>query len=221
MTEPFKTSRISINVSDKLGSVSAEIYEPETVSAVITLGHGAGSNMDQPFLKQLSSALAKQEVAVMRFNFLYTENRKKMPDRFPTASAVVIAAVNEARRRFPTQPLFCAGKSFGGRMSSMTLAEHPNLPVKGIVFFGFPLHPAGSPSVERAVHLEQLTVPLLFLQGTRDDLATPELLRGVITKLQHPTLVEFEGADHSFKGGKKASVEALAHSAAAWIKNHI
>ena len=160
------------------------------------------------------------DVATLRYNFLYTEKGKKMPDRFPAASAVIRAVITFSRSQLPHVPLFCGGKSFGGRMTSMTLSEHEESGVRGIVFFGFPLHPAGSPSVERADHLTKLSLPLLFLQGTKDALATPELLRPIISRLSTATMIEFEGADHSFKGGKLASVHALASSASTWINKH-
>jgi uncharacterized protein len=212
--------RLSLPVTDKLGSVTVEICHPESIKAVVTLGHGAGSNLDQPFLKQIATALASHGICSIRFNFIYTEHRKKMPDRFPTAAAVIKGVIHFAASRFPGVPVFCAGKSFGGRMSSMTVAAEEFPDVKGIVFFGFPLHPAGSPSVERASHLEEITVPMLFLHGTKDALANPELLRPVINKLAHATLIEFEGADHSFKGGKQASVTNLAAEAATWINKY-
>jgi uncharacterized protein len=212
--------RSSVFVNDKLGSVTIETCQPESIKAITTLGHGAGSTLDQPFLRQLATALAAHGIASIRYNFFYSENRKKMPDRFPAASAVIKAVIHHASGLFPGIPLFCAGKSFGGRMSSMTVAAEGLSAVKGIVFFGFPLHPAGTPSVERAGHLEELTIPTLFLQGTKDALATPELLRPIVKNLSHGTLIEFEGADHSFKGNKQASVTNLAAEAAAWINKH-
>lgn len=220
MKETFEVSRITIPISSKEGSVSAETYLPRDPLAVLTLGHGAGSNMDQPFLRQLSAEFAAARIATMRYNFLYTEKRKKMPDRFPAASAVIRAVFDFARTQHPGTPLFGGGKSFGGRMTSMTLADRMEPEVRGLIFFGFPLHPAGSPSVERAAHLHAVGLPMLFLQGTRDALATPELLRPIIPTLKTATLVEFEGADHSFKGGKLASVQALVSAASAWINKH-
>ena len=220
LKETFDVSRFTIPVSEKEGTVSAETYLPTKPVALLTLGHGAGSNMDQPFLRQLSAGLAELGVASIRYNFLYSEKRKKMPDRFPAASAVIRAVVDFARTQYPGLPLFCGGKSFGGRMSSMTLADRVEPGVRGLIFFGFPLHPAGSPSVERSVHLLEIALPMLFLQGTRDALATPELLRPIIPRLKDATLIEFEGADHSFKGGKTANPRALASAAWGWINKH-
>lgn len=220
MTELFKTFRSAIPVSAKHGSISAEVYLPVAPTAILTLGHGAGSNMDQPFLRQLSAALAATNVATIRYNFLYSENRKKMPDRFPAAAEVIRAVIRFTREQYPAIPLFCGGKSFGGRMTSMTLADSSEPDVRGIVFFGFPLHPAGSPSVERAAHLEKLSLPMLFLQGSKDALATPELLKPIIPTLKSATIIEFDGADHSFKGGKQTNVQTLASAASAWINMH-
>lgn len=220
MTEGFKIFRSTVNVSAKYGSISVEVYYPNEANAILTLGHGAGSNMDQPFMRQLSAALASTNIATIRYNFLYSEKGKKMPDRFPAASQVVRAVIRFTREQYPQLPLFCGGKSFGGRMTSMTLADMSEADVRGVVFFGFPLHPAGSPSVERADHLKNLSMPLLFLQGTRDALATPDLLKPIIPKFKSATLIEFEGADHSFKGGKGTSVHTLADAASAWINKH-
>jgi predicted alpha/beta-hydrolase family hydrolase len=217
MSEKFTTRRLKVPVSEKLGSVTVEIYSPKKIKAVLAVGHGAGSTMDQPFLKQLCAAMASYDICTIRYNFIYSENRKKMPDRFPAASAAIRAVVGFVRQEFSRLPIFCGGKSFGGRMSSMTFAEQPDPLVKGLVFFGFPLHPSGSPSVERADHLKSLSIPLLFLQGTRDALATPALLRPIVESLDQATLIDYEGADHSFKGGKQASVAALASATAEWI----
>ena len=220
MAEVYQTIRFQIPVLSKEGAVTTEIFEPDSPTAALVIGHGAGSNLDQPFLKQLSVALARQGIITIRFNFLYSELKKKMPDRFPAAAAVIRTVLQEAHRRYGDLPLFGGGKSFGGRMTSMTLAHDGDPRVKGIVFLGFPLHPSGSPSVERAAHLQNLSVPLLFLQGTRDALATPELLRPEVAKLANAVLIEYQGADHSFKGGKQASVDNIASAIASWIKDH-
>jgi uncharacterized protein len=219
--ESFKTSRSVVGLPGGKDSFSIEVYEPSSPRAVMTVGHGAGTNMDHQFLKKLCAELAALDIATIRFNFLYTERGRKMPDRFPAAAAVVNALFTQTVLAFPTLPVFGSGKSFGGRMTSMTLAEFPNVAVKGIVFFGFPLHPAGSPSVERATHLQKIQLPLLFLQGTRDELATMELLETTLDKLPLATLIRFEGADHSFKGGKQTSIQALAQAAASWITDRI
>jgi uncharacterized protein len=219
MAEIFQTIRFHIPIPTKGASVTGEIFEPDSPTAVLAIGHGAGSNLDQPFLKQLSAALARQQIITIRFNFLYSELKKKMPDRFPVAAVVIRAVLHEAHRRYPDLPVFGGGKSFGGRMTSMTLAEVADPTARGIVFFGFPLHPSGSPSVERAAHLQNLSIPLLFLQGTRDALATPELLRPEVARLSNAVLVEYEGADHSFKGGKQASIDNIASQVASWIKD--
>jgi uncharacterized protein len=221
MDTSYQTIRIPIPVSEKYGSVSAEIFEPASFTAILAIGHGAGSTLDQPFLAQLASALAAQGICTLRYNFFYSENKKKMPDRFPVASLVVQAVIDYAANRYPNISLFAGGKSFGGRMTSMTLAESNDPRVKGIVFFGFPLHPAGSPGVERAEHLTKVQIPMLFLQGTKDELAYPDLLRPIIANLPAATLIEFQGADHSFKGGKQTSVDAISSASSSWINGHI
>jgi uncharacterized protein len=218
MPENYQTVRLRVPVDAKDASVTVEIFEPASPKAVLVIGHGAGSNLDQPFLRQLSEALAARQIITLRFNFLYTELRKKMPDRLPVAAAVIRGVLFHAQTRYPNLPIFGGGKSFGGRMTSMTLADAPDTKIKGIVFLGFPLHPSGSPSVERAAHLQNLRLPLLFLQGTRDALATPELLRPEVAKLANATLIEFEGADHSFKGGKQAGIQNITSAIDSWIK---
>lgn len=217
--EPSTTAfQTKIPVNEKYGHVSAEVMEPANSWAVLTVGHGAGSTYNQPFLVRLCEALGQEGVCTIRYNFIYSEQRRKMPDRFPVAALPVRAVVNFAASRYPGSPIFGGGKSFGGRMTSMTQAEEPLPDLRGIVFFGFPLHPAGSPSVDRAAHLIKLSVPTLFIQGTKDDLATISLIREVVESLPMATLKEFEGADHSFKGGKLATPQAIAATASAWMK---
>ncbi len=217
MNSAIQISRSQLPVEER-GHITVEVVTQENPLAVLTLGHGAGSNLDQAFLKQLSTELASRRIATIRFNFLYSEQKKKMPDRFPAASAAIRAVFQLAKSSFADVPLFAGGKSFGGRMSSMTLSEG-NPGVEGIIFYGFPLHPAGSPSVERADHLAKVGIPMLFIQGTTDALATPDLLRPIVTSLPGATLHEIEGADHSFKGGGSAGgVKALAGVTAAWVE---
>lgn len=220
-TASFRVENFSVLVSDKAGSVSAEVYEPPSPHAVLTLAHSAGSDMYHVFLQRLSEHFAAHNIATVRFNFPYRENGKKMPDRYPVAAATVLAVINETVRRFPGLPLFCSGKSFGGRMSSMTLVEHPRDEVKGLVFFGFPLHPPDKPSVERAKHLEKSGIPMLFLQGTKDKLAYFDLMKAECDKLKQTTLIALEGADHSLSRGKQSGAELLAQRSAHWINQVI
>jgi uncharacterized protein len=220
MENTFQTIRFKVRVSEKAGSVSAEIYQPKNIKAVLTIGHGAGTNMDHVFLKELASGLANRGICTVRYNFLYTELKKKMPDRFPTASSVIRAVIHECQQRFPDHPLFCSGKSFGGRMTSQTVSEGNWHGLNGLIFYGFPLHPAGNPSVERAEHLKKVTLPMLFLQGTRDALAYPDLIASVTSALPQTKLIMLEGADHSFKNGKQTSMAELIDQTLAWVNNH-
>ncbi|HEV2480657.1 MAG TPA: alpha/beta family hydrolase, partial [Puia sp.] len=133
------------------------------------------------------------------------------------AHATIAAALNRACADYPSLPLFAAGKSFGGRMTSQYLAGHPRPEIKGIVFYGFPLHPAGKPGIERAGHLKMIRVPMLFLQGTKDELATWELIYSVCSSLFKARLVQLEGVNHAFKAGKKDVMALLVSATKDWV----
>jgi predicted alpha/beta-hydrolase family hydrolase len=148
------------------------------------------------------------------------EQKKRRPDVPAVAHKAVEAALLKAHQLFPETPLFASGKSFGGRMSSQFLADHPLDFVRGIVFVGFPLHPAGKPSIERAEHLKKITTPMLFLQGTRDELATWSLIQQVTGDLPLATLDALEGADHAFKAGKQNLIPIIAAHIQQWITSH-
>ncbi|MEJ7740253.1 MAG: alpha/beta family hydrolase [Chitinophagaceae bacterium] len=152
-----------------------------------------------------------------RFNFPFAEHKKGRPD-IPTVAQAIEAAIQHAYTLFPSQPLFVAGKSFGGRMSSQHLSVHPHAAVKKIIFYGFPLHPPGKPAVERADHLKDVKIPMLFLQGTRDELAALHLIETVCSSLPKASLVKLEGADHGFKAGKLNVVPLLANATRDWIE---
>jgi uncharacterized protein len=220
MGNVFTSDRFKLRLEGRDDLVSAEWHIPENPKAVLTVGHGAGSNMDQPYLVSLAKKIADRDIAVLLFNFLYSEHRKKLPDRFPVASLVIRSAIQASLERFPTLPLFCGGKSFGGRMSSMTMSSSPNANVKGLIFFGFPLHAANTPSVDRAEHLSQISAPLLFLQGTRDALAFPDLISKVVAALPKAELISFEGYDHSFRKGKNILLDELADASCSFIAAH-
>jgi hypothetical protein len=207
----------SLPVSPSIGEVSAEAYIPEKAVGVLTLAHGAGAGMDHPFMVSLAKYLAEAGIATLRFNFPFTENKKVRPDAPAVAHKAVDAAIGLAHELFPSLPLFVSGKSFGGRMSSQYLSGHSNPAVKGIIFFGFPLHPSGKPSVERAEHLKDVKLPMLFLQGTRDELATVSLIEPVVSSLSNATLVKIEGANHMFKAGKQDTIPILANAARDWL----
>ncbi len=174
--------------------------------------------MDHVFMETLAAALADAGIATLRFNFPFAEHKKGRPDSPAVAHATIAAAIEKAHTLNPKLPLFASGKSFGGRMSSQYLAEHPESPVSGIVFYGFPLHPAGKPSIERAEHLKVLKIPMLFLQGSKDTLATWDLIEPVCKSLRKATLVKLEGADHSFKAGKKDIMPLLTAETKKWVE---
>jgi hypothetical protein len=191
---------------------------PENPKVIMTLAHGAGAGMDHPFMKKLSLDLAQYGIATLRFNLHYMEQKKKRPDPPPIAHKVIQCAIGKGHALFPSIPLIASGKSFGGRMTSQFLASEVPPFVAGLVFYGFPLHPAGSPGVDRADHLTGVNVPMLFLQGTRDALADLKLISQVTDRLPHATLEVIENADHSFKVGKKDSIDHLSKKTESWLK---
>lgn len=208
---------MKLKISDKLGSVSAEITEPKKMKAIFTFAHGAGAPMNHPFMTTMSKELDKLGIGTMRFNFPYMENKKGRPDTPVVAHQAIEVAAAHLHKEYPKMPIFLSGKSFGGRMSSQYLAKSSPEFIRGIAFFGFPLHAAGQPSTDRAEHLNDIKVPLLFLQGTRDSLAQWDLIASVTGALPKATLVKFEGADHSFKAGKKNLLPELAQAVAEWV----
>lgn len=187
------------------GEVSGLLLPPDGARFLYVLAHGAGAGMRHPFLESLSQRLAERSIATLRYQFLYMERRARRPDPPAVAAATVRAAMMEAARVAPGLPLVAGGKSFGGRMTSTAQAESPLAGVRGLVFLGFPLHPPGRPGAARAEHLAQVQIPMLFLQGTRDDFADLKLLRPVVRHLgERATLHLLEGGDHSFKVLKSA-----------------
>ena len=205
--------------------MSDTIFElTDDTQALLVLAHGAGAGMRHPFMAAVAKGLAERGVATLRFEFDYMANRSKRPDPPAVATARVREVVEEAVERMPNVPLFAGGKSFGGRMTSQAQAQSPLENVRGLVFFGFPLHAAGKPSSDRARHLADVKVPMLFLQGTRDALADLELLRPLIARLgARATLKVFADADHSFRvparsGRKDAEVRVeVLDALAGWI----
>ena len=180
-------------------SVSALLTRPALATACFVFAHGAGAGMTHSYMEAVAAGLAARNVATLRYQFPYMEKGGKRPDPPALAQATVRAAVATAARVLPDTPRIAGGKSFGGRMTSLAQAKQPLAGVRGLAFFGFPLHPAGKPSIERAAHLTEIDVPMLFLQGTRDKLAELELLKPVIAGLgERATLHMVEGADHSF-----------------------
>nr|WP_294518970.1 alpha/beta family hydrolase [uncultured Rhodopila sp.] len=184
---------------DATRTVSGLLQVPPDAIAAFVFAHGAGAGMTHPFMAGVADGLAERRIATVRYQFAYMQAGSKRPDRPPLAHAAVRAAVAAASRRLPSLPLFAGGKSFGARMTSQAQAESPLPRVGGLIFAGFPLHPAKKPSDDRGAHLALVRIPMLFLQGTRDALAEPALLLPLIARLGGAaTLCAIEQADHSF-----------------------
>lgn len=213
----MKQRSLTIKISPEIGSVSAECMIPEKSKCILTLAHGAGAGMNHIFMVTLSQLLAEQSIATMRFNFPFTENKKGRPDTPAVAHKTIAAAIAKAKKLYPDLPVFAAGKSFGGRMTSQYLSANHDTAVKGIIFYGFPLHPPGKPSIERAEHLKDVKTPMLFLQGTRDELATWKLIEKVCKALPLAKLIKIEGANHAFKAGKQNILQLLADETGKWV----
>jgi len=211
------TKDIQVRVSDSIGSVSAQAMEVSGHKAIMVLAHGAGAGMHHPFMTGLCRELGTHSITTVRFNFPYMEKGSKRPDPAPVAEKTVQTVLAHADALYPDTPLIAAGKSFGGRMSSQLLCKHTIDYVKGIVFYGFPLHPPGNPGIERASHLAAITIPMLFLQGTKDQFARLDLLNDVCSRLPLSTVNLFENADHSFKVGKKELIVDLAKKTDDWL----
>jgi hypothetical protein len=196
-------------------SVSALLQAPGSARACYVFAHGAGAGMTHPFMAAVANGLAERSIATLRYQFPYMEQGSRRPDPPKLAQATVRAAVAEAARSLAGVPLFAGGKSFGGRMTSQAQAAQPLPGVRGLVFLGFPLHAAGKPSSERAVHLREVKIPMLFLQGGRDALAELPLIERVAESLRpRATLEVFPRADHSFRS---AVLDELLDKLAGWI----
>src|SRR6187549_1855216 len=209
---------------DETRRVTALLQLPPAATACFVLAHGAGAGMDHPSMVAVAAELTARSIATLRFQFPYMERRSRRPDPPPLCHATVRAAVAEAARLAPKLALFAGGRSFGGRMTSQAQAIEPLPGVKGLAFLGFPLHPAGKPSAERALHLRDVKIAMLFLQGTRDELAKLKLLRPLVKRLgARATLKLLQDADHSFhvlarSGRKDAEVRAeMLDKLSAWL----
>lgn len=213
----MKKIQSKIIVSEKIGEVSTDCLIPNNMKAILTLAHGAGAGMHHSFMVSLADELANLGVGTIRFNFPFTEQKKKRPDKPQVAHQTIAAIIEFAKQQFPDALLYVSGKSFGGRMSSQLLATKKIDKVNGIIFFGFPLHPAGKPSIERATHLKNVRLPMLFLQGTRDTLAEWGSIEKVCNELRSTTLVKIDGADHGFKISKQNAMPMLASAVRDWI----
>lgn len=211
-------------VVDDANSVSGLLQAPTKARACYVMAHGAGAGMTHPFMASFANDLAERNIATLRYQFPYMERGSKRPDSPQLAQATVRAAVTEASRVLPKLALFAGGKSFGGRMTSQAQAVSPLPSVRGLVFVGFPLHPPGKPGDERGAHLFDVPIPMLFLQGTRDEFAELSLLQDMIKKLgARATLKLFDDADHSFHvpartGKKDPQIRAeMAEAMAEWM----
>jgi len=206
--------------------VSALLNRPANARRILALAHGAGAGMSHPFMESLSSKLAEVGIATLRYQFPYMEAQRRVPDAPAVLTATVAAAVRTASGAASGLPLLAGGKSMGGRMTSQAAAEGLLEGVTGLAFFGFPLHPPNRPGTKRADHLAKVTLPMLFLQGTRDAFAGLELLRPILAKLGHrATLHVIDGADHSFHVPKKSGktdadiLAELAETTSSWSDN--
>jgi uncharacterized protein len=208
---------IRISISENIGEVSVEVVEADRMKAFVVLAHGAGAGMHHSFMIRLSDALKENGIGSLRYQFPYMEQGKKRPDVPAVATKTVECVLIKAHELYPSLPLIAAGKSFGGRMTSQCLTKNALTFVKGVIFYGFPLHPAGEPATNRADHLKEMNIPMLFLQGTRDALAELALIQAVCSKLPTASLELLEGADHSFKKGKKEFIAELSEASVKWI----
>jgi predicted alpha/beta-hydrolase family hydrolase len=204
-------------------SVSALLLRPPRAQACFVFAHGAGAGMPHEFMETVAAGLGERDVATLRYQFPYMEKGSKRPDSPAIAHAAVRAAVAEAARCCPGLPLVAGGKSFGGRMTSQAQALAPLTGVRGLAFLGFPLHPAGKPSDARAAHLRDVRIPMLFMQGTRDKLAEPQLIQPLVESLgAMARLHVVQDADHSFhvparsRAGRNVLTEIL-DAMSVWI----
>jgi uncharacterized protein len=231
VTEGRETSAsaraVSIEVDERT-RVSGLLLLPSHARACFVFAHGAGAGMAHPSMTSVATELAALHIATLRYQFPYMEKRSRRPDPPPLCHATVRAAAAEASRLAPGLPLIAGGRSFGGRMTSQAQAASLLPGVRGLAFLGFPLHPAGRPSVERAKHLFEVTIPMLFLQGTRDELASLDLLEPLIKQLaERATLKLLQDADHSFHvpartGRKDPEVrEEALQAMVAWLEKII
>lgn len=222
-TQAVKTTELKLDIA-RVGTVSAILTQPANARACYVLAHGAGADMRHAFMDKIAAGLAERGIATFRFNFPYMEDKQRRPDQPAVAHAAIRAAVDEAARLCPGLTLVAGGKSFGGRMTSQAQSKAPLSDVQGLAFLGFPLHADKKPSTERAEHLTGVSIPMLFLQGTRDKLADLGHLKPVIAALgPKATLHEVAGGDHSFavlKKSGRSNEEALNEvldTLAAWI----
>lgn len=223
MPDGLRTERVTIGVGAN-HSVSGLFDRPDAARATFVLAHGAGAGMEHPSMQAVAAGLAERGIATLRYQFPYMERKSRRPDPPALCHATVRAAVAAAGRLAPDLPLVAGGRSFGGRMTSQAQAQAPLQGVRGLAFLAFPLHPTERPGTERATHLQQVEIPMLFIQGTRDPLADLGLLRPLVASLgARATLHLLDDADHSFhvparSGRKDSDVQAAALDAlCSWL----
>lgn len=209
---------------ERPGGETALATAPQRPRAWLLLAHGAGAGMRHPFMEALATALADTDIASLRYEFPYMAQGRKRPDHANVLTATVHAAIDRVLELAGELPVFAGGKSMGGRMTSMAVAARPRRAVRGLVFFGFPLHPAGKTGADRALHLRELALPLLFVQGTRDKLAPLSELEPVLAGLVAPTRLHIiAGADHGFAVPKRSGLterdvfENIVTAVATWM----
>lgn len=219
-----KGKEVQFFVSEKGGAVSGLLLKPDNATSLFVLAHGAGAGMRHRFMEDVAGKLAERGVATLRYQFPYMEKRTKRPDSESVLTDTVKAAIATAKKQAGNLPIFAGGKSMGGRMTSITAAKEPLDGVRGLVYFGFPLHAAGRPGMERGQHLAEVPIPMLFLQGSRDALAELKLLKSLCAKLgKRAELFIIDGGDHSFhmlKSSKKSDeqvLDELVSKAAEWM----
>ena len=213
------------SVATEYGEVDVLINTSDKAEYILLVAHGAGAAMTHPFMEQVAEAFSNSIFTVVRFNFVYMQQGKKLPDAPKKAHHVIEKVLEFTQQQLPKLPIILSGKSYGGRMSSQYAALN-NPDIFGLIFFGFPLHAMGKPSIDRAEHLYGISKPMLFLQGSRDKLAEANLIEQVALKISRPTLKIIENADHSFNIPKKSIIsnqtvfQVFVNEAVAWIKQN-
>lgn len=197
---------MQLYLNESLGEISIEITEANSPKGILIIAHGAGAGMHHPFMVDLSNEISALGYHAVRFNFPYMEEGRKSPGSPKKNIETWELVINHIHGLHPDLPIFLSGKSYGGRMASHLLAEKSFDYVKGIIYFGFPLHAPGRDSKDRASHLDQVSVPQLFIQGTKDKLANIDLIQEVLNDLSKVELVKIEDADHSFNVPKKLGI---------------
>jgi predicted alpha/beta-hydrolase family hydrolase len=215
---------LTFTVSEKVGEVSALLLRPERARALLVFAHGAGAGMQHKFMEDVAQKLARRSIATLRYQFPYMEKGSKRPDSETLLTETVRAAVSASKKHAGDLQLFAGGKSMGGRMTSLAAARDPLDSVRGLVFFGFPLHAPGRASADRGEHLTRVAAPMLFLQGSRDSLADLKFLKPLCSRLgKRAEVFVIEGGDHSFHMLKSSGrsddevLEQVAEKTAAWI----